>query len=91
MALDPSWKTDIERELRSDEIICLKHIKNNTFEERAFTDYFLHWDQYFYIISRFEGVRDTYDASTLPMIAKYYNNHTYTNNRYDEGTGAKKR
>ena len=78
-----SWLCESERE-------CLKHIKAGTFDEKTFAEYFIHWDQYFEIISRF-SVPDIYDASTLPEIARYYNAHSYSGIKYNENTGSRKR
>ena len=86
--LDESWLPGIRSDLRSNETACLTHMKNNTFHEEPFVEYFKAWDSYFTIISNF-GAKDEYDASSLPSIAAYYNANTKTNNRYDERTGVK--
>jgi hypothetical protein len=78
-----SWLCESERE-------CVKHINAGTFDEKTFEEYFIHWDQYFYIISHFP-VPDLYDAQLLPQIARYYNAHTYSSTRYNEKTGSRKR
>ena len=88
--LNPSDLPDIRRYLREDEHDCLVHIKNNTFKEEPFVDYFVQWEKYIYVLINFPYVKDEYDASSLPTIAKYYNTHTRTYNHYDEGTGKKK-
>ena len=86
--LDPSWLPSIRSYLYQDERDCLFHINNDTFEEKPFIDYFMHWDQYYSIIRDY-GEKDIYDASHLSEIANYYNDKTNTTNYYNPSTGEK--
>ena len=86
--LDPSWLPGIRSDLYLYEGVCMNHIKNGTFDEQPFIDYFKNWDSYYYIISTY-GVKDLYDASNLHAIAEYYNEKTQTTNYYNPSTGVK--
>ena len=87
--LDASWLPDVRRDLYEHEGECMTHISSGTFEEKPFTDYFLSWESYMYILSNNPNEKDWYDAKNLPQIAEYYNEQTRTTNYYDPRTGKK--
>lgn len=88
--LDETWLPDIRCELSDDDIKCKKHMEEGTFDEEDFTYLFIHWKQYGeasndYYRKHGEHCKVNYcDDIRIPEYASYYNDHTLTNNRYDD-------
>ncbi len=73
MYTELDYLPDIKHELRSLISECQRHIKNNTFDEKTFTNCFNYFIRYTNVLINYSITHDDVDTSPMTAIQDYYN------------------